>query len=114
MEDQVLLNLATLEDIVEELRARSLEFSLYVSHFDSQPYTPSADVPSEDREKCYGDAFSAKHPAYMAGMFCRGIQACLNQWMEMSSPETAPAINELSRFVNHVYNRIGKAVKKEK
>jgi hypothetical protein len=72
------LSIATIDDIVEELQRRRIVFALYVSHLKAGSYWPGGDVPSEVREKVYGDTFASKNPLFLASQFCDGVQQALN------------------------------------
>jgi hypothetical protein len=89
--------------MVAELERRGISVVAFVSHVSGRHYIPSADVPSEDREKCYGNSFASKHPLNMAFFLCRGIQCCLDDLSRrVDDPRVDESIIALSRQLHHV------------
>jgi hypothetical protein len=74
------LSLATIDDMVAELRRRRLEFVLYVAHdiVDIGHEVGSRDTAPEDHVRVFGDEFSEKVPAYKIGILCDAIGMCLH------------------------------------
>ena len=76
------LSLPTIEDIVQELRRRKLNFGLYLDL--TGQYRRGGDLPSEKRADVYAYG-SEENPAWLAGNFCNGIQIALDKVVEHQS-----------------------------
>jgi hypothetical protein len=99
------LSLATIDDIVEELRHRKLTFALYVNLLPQ--YLASGDIPSEKRQEAYG---SHGHPVRLACDLCDGIQMAL---LQITTPETQPESVALSELVQQLQDRLFRLVPRQ-
>jgi hypothetical protein len=91
------LSLATLDDIVAELRTRKLDFALVVNHITGGGYIPGGDVQSEERHRVYqGKTFGPQHPALVACDLIDGVQLCLNKCPDLDDV----TVIEASRHLN--------------
>jgi hypothetical protein len=103
------LSAATIEDMVAELERRGMAAALCVSHVMEQHFTPSPDVPAEDRERVYATSWFAKHPAFRAHFLCNGIQWCLHEIDPQSEAQGGVCVH-LSNQVRSISIQLEKLV----
>ena len=105
-EPTVDLSIATIQDIIQELRRRNLSFALCLNLL--AQYRPGRDIPSEERIATYGDDFAERNPAFLASAFCEGIQMALN---EVDEPEAMRRAVKLSRLVTSLRSQLWQLAK---